>query len=1240
MKKIKLLIFTFCFVLTCFLLFNGNNFKVNAATVADTLTLHKQTKVYSSNNSDYFDGCEDYTSYVNQSPEITVLTHGLGSKGYYWSNSLSVNNGKELAYNSSSLIEKIYQKLNGNLNLYYAQFEGENFKLHKLSRNDYSLSDSYTARLDDVSKHIVLIYESGIEYASNDDVYDEFHSLLDNISMQYKSLTGVLPRFNLVGHSRGGITNIQYATEHPYNVASLFSLGTPYNGSVLGGIDKVLEMLDYKDPNRPGHWVPGVESLLDYDEAVRIREAWNDAFKSDVNMNVVAYGSMTSIDYIEDMLIDAADGDSEFAPMIQPYLDLMRTVINVVKRHPNSTGSTLNFIKGLALITNAFGINLYDEVLKIVNKDLEGNVTYEEGQKILSLYNVINGQAVIMDDLFIDLNSQLGYGFKDGIDFNGFKRYVKIFQPEDLNKNRSIPTMPAVVHNMETMNKTYTEDIANALEYGQYHSNIINLADDSSTSITLIGEKTYKFFSDYSGTRKFTALNTTIKLYSITNTGTYELLSEVNDSITFNFQKNKTYMIVVAKNNKSNVTISFSLQESLSLSNNMLNISKNDSKIYKFTVQQSGYYLISSSSNNVTITELTFYSPGKYYAYFTANKTNYLKLNNNASYDVTVNISIKDPQALNLEVGEFLVNENQKVMEFTNPYNTSIQYKLMLSWEDSTTKYAYIYNQNNSSIASIISGTKEKTYSFTLDANQKCYIVFSNTDNSIKSKLIVNETQLKWKINGSSAPTTTMLPRGERYNLQLVLVANGKEMDYFSDWTYPQSNHFSLLENSLNISYNALIGYDIIIIPMIAPEYFLTITIGFNNEFSYSVSNSDSIKLNWNMTLYNESLKEISFTIISDGVSTPLKLTSINGEKDILSYISSKSGTSSLRLDYLIISGMKFNNGTAYLNQPVFIINNFFASGTGVSNDPYLIGCYRHLNNIRRLASSNSISGCFKLINDINIPDSYNGWEILKDFYGTFDGNNHKIVRSNIVINNSSYIDSEEGFFRTNHGTIKNLTILDSGTFSHPETLFDPNKVVYSGMFCGSNYGIIDNCAYRASNSTMCFPVPRAYVGGITGWNVGTIKNCVVQTLNIDGYGHKGGIAGYNGETGKIENCQSYGTITNLYRDSEQEEPYSVGGIVGINKGSVYNCSNYAKIRFSLGDSTNTSTDSRVLQPRMGLFIGTNHGSYTNCRNYGSVDTKGLQTVKWTTGSLWWKEEHTFYQTLYCGGYCGEDLNS
>ena len=166
----------------------------------------------------------------------------------------------------------------------------------------------------------------------------------------------------------------------------------------------------------------------------------------------------------------------------------------------------------------------------------------------------------------------------------------------------------------------------------------------------------------------------------------------------------------------------------------------------------------------------------------------------------------------------------------------------------------------------------------------------------------------------------------------------------------------------------------------------------------------------------------------------------------------------------------------------------------------------------------------------------------------------------------------------------------------------------------------------------MYFFTNDAFVGGIAGWNNGVIRDCRVSSIYIDGYGHKGGIVGYNYTAGKIIQCAFDGAITNRYVNSEQDYQYSVGGIVGINYyGEITLCHTYGKINFYLNGS---ECDSRKMQPRMGKLIGTNYGKYNDCASNNYVDTNGLKEVKWKEKWFWTK---TFDQRLYCGNDCGED---
>lgn len=354
MKRIKFKIISGLILLTFVVVGFFNSGLTASAVTASTLdSLHTQTKIYSSNNDDYFNGCEDYDDYVNSAPTITILTHGLGGYDYHWSNDYSVENGEKIAYNPSSLINKIYEQLDGQMTLYVADGitvgSTHDFKLKKYSYEDYvnATGGNITSVLDDVSKHIVIVFNGITRNESNYTVYNEFHNILDNISAQYKNLTGVLPRFNLVGHSRGGITNIMYATEHPYNVASIFSMGTPYSGSILGELEILLKMMKYTDANYEVTNA-GVNSIMDEEEMQGIRDAWNSAYTSDVNMNVVAYGSMTSIhlldELLEDMDVNYEKYEEDYGTVVKDYSDLINSVVNVIDDHPDLISSAFDFL--------------------------------------------------------------------------------------------------------------------------------------------------------------------------------------------------------------------------------------------------------------------------------------------------------------------------------------------------------------------------------------------------------------------------------------------------------------------------------------------------------------------------------------------------------------------------------------------------------------------------------------------------------------------------------------------------------------------------------------------------------------------------------------------------------------------------------------------------------------------------------------------------------------------------------
>ncbi len=141
------LIFTFVFSALGISL--GDSVLTASAATNNVSDLHRRTKIYSSRfSSDYYVGCEDYADYYNESPAITVLTHGLNGNASHWSN----QGGSEFAYDSTSLISKIGKKLHNDYDLYVAKGKNGNLELHKVNLTDYS---NYTDDLRSVpSTHI------------------------------------------------------------------------------------------------------------------------------------------------------------------------------------------------------------------------------------------------------------------------------------------------------------------------------------------------------------------------------------------------------------------------------------------------------------------------------------------------------------------------------------------------------------------------------------------------------------------------------------------------------------------------------------------------------------------------------------------------------------------------------------------------------------------------------------------------------------------------------------------------------------------------------------------------------------------------------------------------------------------------------------------------------------------------------------------------------------------------------
>ena len=238
------------------------------------------------------------TTIDDRTPEITILTHGLGGHPDNWSNAYNGTKGSINGFEEDpdSLIEQIKSNANGGINLYQATpsniYEGY----------DSSNKKSYTDLAFD--KHTVIVPDI-YTYSSLKEVYDSFHTIVDKVVEQFVNYSddGHLPKLNLIGHSMGGIINMIYTIEHPKNVSSLISLGTPYNGSWYDNdFVQLVGISSFNDqPCICGTCNHYDYKYCDLDER---RNAWNEMYAENPQIKFYAFSGEMSVD-IWDYIFDS-----------------------------------------------------------------------------------------------------------------------------------------------------------------------------------------------------------------------------------------------------------------------------------------------------------------------------------------------------------------------------------------------------------------------------------------------------------------------------------------------------------------------------------------------------------------------------------------------------------------------------------------------------------------------------------------------------------------------------------------------------------------------------------------------------------------------------------------------------------------------------------------------------------------------------------------------------------------------
>jgi hypothetical protein len=279
-----------------------------------------------------------------------------------------------------------------------------------------------------------------------------------------------------------------------------------------------------------------------------------------------------------------------------------------------------------------------------------------------------------------------------------------------------------------------------------------------------------------------------------------------------------------------------------------------------------------------------------------------------------------------------------------------------------------------------------------------------------------------------------------------------------------------------------------------------------------------------------------------------------------------------------------------------------YGGGTGVPGDPYLIFDANQMNAIG--ADPNDWNRHFKLMADIDLY-AFMGTEfnIIADFTGVFDGNDHTIANFTYESSDSDYV----GLFAEVKGVIKNLGLVDPNV--------NAAAASFVGSLAGKNSGTVIKC-YTQGGSVS----GGGQIGGLVGSNGGTLHLSFAD-CNVSGTAdYVGGLAGDN-YMGSIISCYSSGSVraeancvggltgysdwgvSGSYATGSVSGRDQVGGLVGLNKMIIWSTPSGTVARcYAVGAVSGVNN--------VGGLVGTNdrgpvYSSFWDTQTSGQTDSDG-----------------------------------
>ena len=444
------------------LIFASDEYGVNLNTT-NTYNYNSEHVV----NAAHYNLSERNNESVSDEVLLTVITHGLGGNSSHWSYNEVSDDKKKFGYEEDTIITNLVITLDYDVRIIRCNINKEKIRIDDFTSSWGATSNSRSP--------ILMVFETEQSYYSNDYVYSQFDLAVSSVVKTIKDNNdGLLPKINLIGHSRGGLINLLYAMDHPDMVNQIFSIGTPYEGSTTATID-----VDYYGCQIGSNiYIPngkdGEKDIINTELYTSYLTRWNSGYDTYYsNIEVHALGADMKYSFLMDLLRDESV-INKVKEMLAKDDETVSTeneeTINkeIVESYLNKAIKLLNFLNNRYLVTqaiiftaSAFVLGIMDIFAPLFKNKYPMQVLVEQLATCIAFETNIKGKGKLIweNDGLVDLDSALG------TNYYGFIRQVKHFTFDncDINRRADQNQIP-LVHNLETKDETFINYIASNIK--------------------------------------------------------------------------------------------------------------------------------------------------------------------------------------------------------------------------------------------------------------------------------------------------------------------------------------------------------------------------------------------------------------------------------------------------------------------------------------------------------------------------------------------------------------------------------------------------------------------------------------------------------------------------------------------------------------------------------------------------------------------------------------------------------